>query len=185
VSLKGARGLGLSHGVALIMDNTLAAKIGVAFKREGLVVHGAKTMEYVIEQMKRHRDQVDFLSLLLRAIDRQSLRQNLVDVAAASKAVASITVDVSSKVELESLKVSKRQPGSFCLTFDAQVIGALECPRHRFHESRKTFVADSGSRALHGTADDLAAMFRNRFELIRQRVMRHPLFAEHQLTTVK
>jgi hypothetical protein len=99
------------------MDNTLAAKIGVAFKREGLVVHGAKTMEYVIEQMKRHRDQVDFLSLLLRAIDRQSLRQNLVDVAAASKAVAAITVDVSSKVELESLKVSKRQPGLVCLTF--------------------------------------------------------------------
>ncbi len=28
-------------------------------------------------------------------------------------------------------------------------------------------------------------MFRNRFELVRQRVMRHPLFAEHKLTTVK
>ena len=89
------------------MDKTLATKIGVAFKREGLVVHGAKTMEYVIEQMQRHRDQVDFLSLMLRAIDRQSLRQNLVDVAPANKAVAAITVDVTSKVESESLKVSQ------------------------------------------------------------------------------
>ncbi len=108
---KGRAAVRANHLFTHIMDKTLATKIGVAFKREGLVVHGAKTMEYVIEQMKRHRDQVDFLSLMLRAIDRQSLRQNLVDVAAANKAVAAITVDVTSKVESESLKVGQGKVG--------------------------------------------------------------------------
>ncbi len=103
------RGWERADECATEMDHGLTAKIGLAFKREGLVVHGAKTMAYVIEQMKLHRDQVDFLSLLLKAVDRQSLRQNLVDEVAASKAVAAITVDVSAKIELESLKVSRRE----------------------------------------------------------------------------
>ncbi len=85
------------------------------------------------------------------------------------RAVETVTVDVGAKVEQEALKV----------------ISALECPRHEFKESRKTFVLDSTAKSLHGSAADQAAMFRHRFELVRQRVMRHPMFTTHKLTTVK
>jgi hypothetical protein len=85
------------------------------------------------------------------------------------RAVEAVTVDVVAKVEEDALKV----------------ISAFDCPRHEFKESRKTFVLDTAPKSLHGSASDQAAMFRHRFELVRQRVMRHPMFATHKLTTVK
>ena len=135
----------------------------------GLVLHGSSAVEYILEQMRQHHDERDFLTLLLQAIDRRSLHQNFVDEEAARRAVSLITMDVTSKVEEESLKV----------------ISAFDCPRHRYHESRKTFLLIPGKPVLHGSAEDQAEMFRHRFELIRQRVTRHPLFATHKLTTVK
>ena len=167
----------------------MASKIGLAFKREGLTLTGGSTLNFVVEQLKQHRHDEDFLGKVIRAIDRQRLKQNLVDVEAFARyfifilffgaiffffsqficrAVETVTVDVGAKVEQEALKV----------------ISALECPRHEFKESRKTFVLDSTPKSLHGSADQ-AAMFRHRFELVRQRVMRHPMFTTHKLTTVK
>jgi DNA polymerase epsilon subunit 2 len=151
------------------MSRQLQNKVGLAFKREGFVLHGSSTLGYILDEMKDHHDQSDFLARLLAAIDRKALKQNFVDLAAAERAVGIITMDVSAKVEEESLKV----------------ISAFDCPRHRYHESRKTFILEPGKPSLHGTAHDQAEMFRHRFELIRQRVMRNPVFAQEKLTTVK
>jgi hypothetical protein len=65
------------------MDRNIASKIGLAFKREGLTLSGGpSTINYVVEQLKLHRDRQDFLGSVIRAIDRQRLKQNLVDVEA-------------------------------------------------------------------------------------------------------
>jgi hypothetical protein len=165
--------------------NAIASKIGLAFKREGLTLTGSSTLTFVVEKLKEHRDDEDFLGKVIRAIDRQRLKQNMVDTEAftrfvflalfffsfpfRNRAVETVTVDVSAKVEQDALKV----------------ISAFDCPRHEFKESRKTFVLDNTKKSLHGSAADQAAMFRHRFELVRQRVMRHPMFATHKLTTVK
>lgn len=50
------------------------------------------------------------------------------DLSALKKAVSVITMDVAAKVVEESLKV----------------LSGLECPRHRYHESRKTFIPNEG-----------------------------------------
>lgn len=133
------------------------------------MLQGKEVMEYVVAQLREHADDPSFLVGLLRGIDRASLHQNYVDVAAARRAVELITMDVAATVEEQSLKV----------------ISGLECPRHRYHESRKTFIPFEGKAPLHGTADDQARVYRHRFELIRQRLVRHDLFAQHKLTTVE
>lgn len=134
------------------------------------MLQGKEVMDFVVEQLKAHADDASFLVGLLRSIDRQALRQNFVDVAAARKAVELVTMDVGAAVERESFKV----------------IGGMQCPRLRYHEGRKTFVPVEGAaKTLYGTADDQADTFRHRFTMIRQRLLRHDLFSQHKLTTVE
>jgi DNA polymerase epsilon subunit 2 len=171
-ALKGKIGTGSFSPLTLFARQTLTdvpSTLGLAFKREGLVLQGKEVMEFLLEQLREHSDDHSFLVGLLRAIDRQSLNQNFVNVAAATKAVERITMDVDAMVEQESLRV----------------ISGFDCPRHYYHESRKTFVSLEGKPLLHGSADDKAMMFRHRFEMIRQRLVRHELFAHHKLTTVE
>lgn len=152
------------------MDQGLRNKIGLAFKREGFIVHGADTVDYILDELRKNKDDSEFLVRLLRAIDRQALRQNFVDLEAAKRAVGVITMDVSSKVEEESLRI----------------VPAFSCPRVVYHEGRKTFLSDTaGSAQLFGAAEDFTKMHRTRFEMIRQRLLRHAMFANQKLTTVK
>ena len=170
----------------------LKGKIGVAFKRDGLVIHGSNTFNFIIEQLKLHKDDHDFIVKLLKSIDRRSMKsllwfvcviffffffpskkgleQNVVDLKAVENAVEVVTMDVRTKVEEESLKV----------------IGAFDCPRFHYHDNRKTFLPDQKRPPLHGSADDQARMFRDRFEFLFQRLTRHSLFSSsNKLSTVK
>ena len=66
-----------------------------------------------------------------------------------------------------------------------RVLSAFDLPRMRYNGAQKQFFVahDSApghferrSMAVHGTAADKAALYRDRFSMVRQRVMRNPLF---------
>lgn len=51
-----------------------------------------------------------------------------------------------------------------------KVISAYEVPHLVYNSTRKSFVKTKGTTSLFGTADDKANLFRERLELISQRL---------------
>ena len=57
-----------------------------------------------------------------------------------------------------------------------RVIMAFDVPHLVYNSTRKSFVKYKGTASLFGTADDKANLFRERLELINQRLQVRPCF---------
>ena len=59
-----------------------------------------------------------------------------------------------------------------------KVVNAFDVPRWQYEPSTRTFLKATSPASLIGTPDQKATMYRDRFRLIKQHLLRHPFFRQ-------
>lgn len=144
--------------------NVVKRQISRKFKLSGLAIR-ADAVKALASALSQEDDVDGALTMVLGAIkariERQEIKSALVDLAAVTAVVADLTKD-------------EKDVASEAIT----LVDAFAMPVLRYHSVRKCFFLDEGARPLHAGPELKARVFRERFELVQQRVLRHKSFAK-------
>lgn len=106
------------------------------------------------------------LDEILAAVSEQTLGSNFVEVEHINAAIEKLDAAGSVNETVTSEHI-------------LQVIPAFEAPKFKYSVDRKQFLPTREAPMLHSAdADAKATLFRERFELLRQRTLRHRMFAK-------
>ena len=134
-----------------------------AFRLRGLSVRkeAVRAIESVLRQEDDAKQALEqILDGIKARIDRAELRSSMVDIETVRQVVATLT-----KNDDDFARDSIR------------VFSAFDTPEVRFNPSQKQFAAlDSKRRRLHANAAAKIALYRDRFTVMRERVLRSPMF---------
>ena len=135
-----------------------------AFQLEGLTLSKG-ALKGVLSVLKSEEDEAGAIRVMIKSlkarIDRDETRSSVIDVDSISRVVADLSKD-SEDMAKEGL----------------QVFDAFEFPRLMWNSARKEFFLRNASGRLHENAKEKNQFLRDRFTLIRQRLMRNELFME-------
>ncbi|XP_065057553.1 DNA polymerase epsilon subunit 2-like [Rhopilema esculentum] len=144
------------------MDVKVArSKILSSFKMHGysLRSEASKYLTEVLSPLKRS-DFETWLEKIIESVEKQPLESSALDKDVIESAVQEINQDG----EEEDDKVFN-------------LIDAYSLPRFIYSSDRKKFLPNTQTKpSLHGTAQDKADIFRDRYTILKQRTMRHELF---------
>ena len=138
------------------------------------------------------------LSLILSYIAQQSKRPVVAQLGSQSQPAA-VLLELVSRVQQQRAQQQRATAQSHSSLVDAEAVrfaiaslahkvgsrsvevivhsAALSRPLFRFDSSQRRFVQQPGRQPLHGPVGSKTALFVDRFHLIRQRVLAHPLLA--------
>eukprot|EP00937_MAST-01D_sp_MAST-1D-sp2_P002524 g2524.t1 len=148
------------------MSSSRQMRVAVSrkFKLAGLSVR-ADAAKALASMLAREDDVQAALGKVVDAlktrVERQELTTSVVDMDAITAVVADLTKD-EGDVAQESI----------------QFINAFKMPVLQYNPVRKTFALDHAKRPLHADARHKVEMFRERFALVQQRVLRNKLFSK-------
>ncbi|KAK8951821.1 hypothetical protein KSP39_PZI003633 [Platanthera zijinensis] len=108
------------------------------------------------------------LDLLLDEIDKESLKSSIID-GDAIRRVVSLLLEAEAAVDPTSPVVSNRSA--------LRVIDAFVVPRFCYDPIKKVFYEYTGRLSIHGEAGDKAALYRDRYQLLLQRLTRDKYFS--------
>ena len=135
-----------------------------AFQLEGLTLSKG-ALNGVLSVLKSEEDEAGAIRVMIKSlkarIDRDETRSSVIDVDSISRVVADLSKD-SEDMAKEGL----------------QVFDAFEFPRLMWNSARKEFFLRNARGRLHENAKEKNQFLRDRFTLIRQRLMRNELFME-------
>ena len=135
-----------------------------AFQLEGLTLSKG-ALKGVLSVLKSEEDEAGAIRVMIKSlkarIDRDETRSSVIDVDSISRVVADLSKD-SEDMAKEGL----------------QVFDAFEFPRLMWNSARKEFFLRNARGRLHENAKEKNQFLRDRFTLIRQRLMRNELFME-------
>ena len=137
--------------------------ISKAFRLRGLSVR-KEAVRKIESVLRKEEDGKQALDLILDGIkgriDRAELTSGIVDVEEVKKVVASLSKN-DDEVARDSIRV----------------FSAFDTPEIRFNPSQKQFASvDSKRRRLHANAAAKIALYRDRFTVVRERVLRNAAF---------
>eukprot|EP01112_Ceratiomyxa_fruticulosa_P022380 TRINITY_DN8173_c0_g2_i1.p1 TRINITY_DN8173_c0_g2~~TRINITY_DN8173_c0_g2_i1.p1 ORF type:complete len:559 (+),score=89.64 TRINITY_DN8173_c0_g2_i1:155-1831(+) len=138
----------------------LKQDITKTFKRVGGLSFQADALEHLIKIIKQQGDP-SLAERVLQAIDKNKLHSFILNKASIESAIDIVLKNES----IESIDEE-------CI----KVIDAFDIPKWVYDDTRKCFQLET-SVSLHGDASSKIDVFRNRFKLIRQRLLRHEIFS--------
>ncbi|XP_021725806.1 DNA polymerase epsilon subunit B-like [Chenopodium quinoa] len=112
-------------------------------------------------------DPEEALELLLDLLDQEPLKSSILDKETVNRVIS------------EMLDVDEVSPAHSHLRF----IDAFVVPKYRFDPTRKVFYECTGALPIHGNAPAKASLYRDRFELLAQKLARHPHFSKPAFET--
>ncbi|KAG0467582.1 hypothetical protein HPP92_019162 [Vanilla planifolia] len=108
------------------------------------------------------------VDLLLDEIDKESLKSSIID-GEAIRRVVNLLLEVEAAVDPSSSAASNRSP--------LRVVDAFLVPRFCYDPIKKVFYEYTGMLSIHGQAGDKAALYRDRYQLLLQRLTRDKYFS--------
>ena len=144
------------------MDSKLArSKILSSFKINGLTLRSdaSKYLNEVLSHLKKSDFEI-WLERIIESIQKQPLASTAVNREVVETAVHEINED------------NEEDNDKFF-----NLIDAFSIPRFVYNAERNKFIISSNMNPmLHGSSKDKAEIFRERYEIVKQRTMRHELF---------
>eukprot|EP00040_Diaphanoeca_grandis_P015010 m.76332 g.76332 ORF g.76332 m.76332 type:complete len:567 (-) comp24885_c0_seq1:21-1721(-) len=154
--------------------NPMALRLAISrkFKQNSLFLRGAASVliqKTLMQQTELDTEQLNrLLDHLLTAVSDQALESNFVEeshVTAAFEKIRNGGANTSETAVISSHVL--------------QVINTFDVPRMLYNLDRKQFLETKHNSKLNpDTASSKAAVFRERFSILRQRTMRHPMFTK-------
>ncbi|KAK8972819.1 hypothetical protein V6N11_057330 [Hibiscus sabdariffa] len=124
-------------------------------------------LEEIISFVNRFQDAEDeAIDLLLDHLDHQSLKSSIIDKEAVHPVISLL---------LEAEAAEEESPSSSSHS-SIRIVDAFLVPKFRYDPIKKHFFQHSGSLPIHGEASSKAALYRDRFLLLSQRVSRDQHF---------
>ena len=151
------------------MAQQLNRKINTAFKRHGLSLRGdafSALRGFFLEVDEKEQPINDILTHIISSIKRQELTSSFVSEAM-----------IITALESHSNHSSQQLPGE-----GIQILDAFSTPKLFYNSVRRTFNIVPHNTPLHGNAQDKAAIFRDRWNLLYQRLLRNELFSPPTIT---
>ncbi|WOL20163.1 DNA polymerase epsilon subunit B [Canna indica] len=143
-------------------------KVQRKFKLRGFTLK-VDALEEALAFLSRFPDaEDDALDLLIDEIDKESLKSSILDRDAIHR-VVSLLVEADSAVDPSAPSTSNRTA--------LRVIDAFVIPRFRYDPIKKVFYEHTGKLPIHGDAGDKAALYRDRYQLLLQRISRDKYFS--------
>ncbi|KAK6915132.1 hypothetical protein RJ641_020249 [Dillenia turbinata] len=155
------------------MSASMRKKVQKKLKIRGYTLK-TEALDEILSFLGRFQDAEDeALDLLLDELENESLKSSILDKNAVHK-VVSLLLEAEAAVE-ETPSVSNRSA--------LRVIDAFLIPKFRYDPIKKVFFEHSGKLALHGNASSKAALYRDRFQLLFQRLSRDKHFSKPAFVT--
>ncbi|GMH14107.1 hypothetical protein Nepgr_015948 [Nepenthes gracilis] len=128
-------------------------------------------LEEVFSFVSRFPDaEEEAVDLLLDELDNEPLKSSILDREPVHR-VVSLLLEAESSVGESPISVPNARS-------DLSFIDAFLIPKFRYDSSRKVFYEYTGRLPIHGDAPAKAALYRDRFELLFQRLSRDPHFSK-------
>ncbi|PIA36125.1 hypothetical protein AQUCO_03400201v1 [Aquilegia coerulea] len=143
-------------------------KINKKFKLRGYKLK-VEALDEILNFVNRYEDAEDeAIDLLIDEIAKESLKSSIIDKDSVQK-VVNFLLEAENAIESTSSSNSK----SPLIFIDSFVI-----PKFRFDSVKKAFYEYTGKLSIHGDAAAKAGLYRDRYELLLQRISRHPDFSK-------
>ncbi|RWR95935.1 DNA polymerase epsilon subunit B [Cinnamomum micranthum f. kanehirae] len=144
-------------------------KVQRKFKIRGFTLK-VDALEEVLSFLSRFQDaENEALDLLLDEIDNESLKSSILDKDAVHR-VVSLLLEAEAAVEPSGGDSSTDRSG-------LRVIDAFIIPKFCYDPIKKVFYEHTGRMPIHGDAGAKSALYRDRFQLLLQRISRDPHFS--------
>ncbi|KAM0949149.1 putative DNA-directed DNA polymerase [Dioscorea sansibarensis] len=145
------------------------------FKLRGFTLK-VDALDEALEFVSRFPEAEDeALDLLIDEIDKESLKSSILDRDAIRR-VVSLLLEAESAVEPTASVASSRTA--------LRVIDVFLVPRFRYDSIKRVFYEHTGKLPIHGEAGDKAAVYRDRFQLLLQRLSRDKYFSRPAFDTI-
>ncbi|CAL5001697.1 unnamed protein product [Urochloa decumbens] len=118
----------------------------------------------------------DALDLLLDELDKEPLQSSILDRDAVRRVVA-LLVEAEEAVDAASPAVTSARSA-------LRVVDAFLVPRFHYDPIKKVFYEHTGRLAIHGEAGDKASLYRDRYQVLLQRLSRDKYFSKPAFDTV-
>ncbi|KAG8087436.1 hypothetical protein GUJ93_ZPchr0010g8049 [Zizania palustris] len=118
----------------------------------------------------------DALDLLLDELDKETLQSSILDRDAVRRVVA-LLVEAEEAVDAAS-------PAATSSRSALRVVDSFVVPRFHYDPIKKVFYEHTGRLAIHGEAGDKAALYRDRYQVLLQRLARDKYFSKPAFDTV-
>ncbi|KAL3512460.1 hypothetical protein ACH5RR_025177 [Cinchona calisaya] len=153
------------------MSSVLRNKVQRKFKMRGYTLK-VEALTEILSFVNRFPDAFDdAVDLLLDELHHLSLKSSILDKEAVGK-VVNLLLEAEAAVE-ENPNSSTIGIGGSAL----RIINAFDIPKFRFDPVKKIFYEHTGRIPLHADASAKAALYRDRFLLLFQRLSRDPHFS--------
>ncbi|KAF7035474.1 hypothetical protein CFC21_046349 [Triticum aestivum] len=116
------------------------------------------------------------LDLLLDELDKEPLKSSILDRDAVRR-VVSLLVEAEEAVDAAS-------PSATSVQSALRVVDSFVVPRFHYDPIKKVFYEHTGRLALHGEAGDKAALYRDRYQVLLQRLARDKYFSKPAFESV-
>ncbi|PKA49599.1 DNA polymerase epsilon subunit 2 [Apostasia shenzhenica] len=139
------------------------------FKLRGFTLK-VEALEEALLFISRFPDAEDeALDLLVDEIDKEPLKSSILDKEAVRR-VVNLLLEAEAAVDPASSSASNR--------LALRVIDAFVIPRFRYDSIKKVFYEHTGKLSIHGDAGDKVALYRDRYQLLLQRLTRDKYFSK-------
>ncbi|KAM0904136.1 hypothetical protein ACQ4PT_018193 [Festuca glaucescens] len=118
----------------------------------------------------------DALDLLLDELDKEPLKSSILDRDAVRR-VVSLLVEAEEAVDAAS-------PAATSARSALRVVDSFVVPRFHYDPIKKVFYEHTGRLSFHGEAGDKAALYRDRYQVLLQRLARDKYFSRPAFETV-
>eukprot|EP01134_Creolimax_fragrantissima_P004023 CFRG4023T1 len=155
------------------MVKTLSQQVYQAFKRKGLHLHvdASHYLEGSLSEVDLNELSVP-LQKIIESVDRDELHSNVVNIDVIKEAVASVLRDLDTTDDdgvVQSLPL--------------EIIDVFAIPKMAYDPDRKGFLETSKNKNLYPDGEAKAAMFKDRYQIIQQRLSRNPHFMKPVIVT--
>ncbi|KAE8732408.1 glutamate decarboxylase 5-like [Hibiscus syriacus] len=140
----------------------------------GLKMDGLEEILFFVNRFQDAEDEA--IDLLLDHLDHQSLKSSIIDKEAVHPVISLL-------LEAEAAEEESPSSSSSSCHSSIRVVDAFLVPKFRYDPIKKHFFQHTGSLPIHGEASAKAALYRDRFLLLFQRVSRDQHFIKPAFDT--
>ncbi|MCL7045349.1 hypothetical protein MKW94_017129 [Papaver nudicaule] len=138
------------------------------FKLRGYILN-TDALEEILSFLTQFEDQEDeAIEILLDEINKESLNSSVLDRDSVHR-VISLLLEAESAVEASPSSSNRSH---------FRILDSFIIPKFCYDSTKKTFYERTGKLPIHGDASSKAALYRDRFQLLHQRLSRDPHFAK-------
>ncbi|KAJ2899510.1 hypothetical protein MKZ38_003004 [Zalerion maritima] len=153
----------------------------------GVIVNGDKTLKEILKTLEGSMRQGKVMTAA--ELSRQNSLDKQLSVRLGLRPVAMDRTDSNSSVGLSRMAIDDDEEDDGGELLDPRkwlkVIDAYQQPRYTYNVSKKQFEKEASKPSLLPSASHKTAMFRNRYHVIHQRLLRNESFQQSAVTTAR